>query len=111
MSEPNEGFRVLLRMRIRAGLENDFEATWLRVGDAVTADPANRGQWLMADQDEPGIYYIVSDWVNEAGFRRFEQSAEHVEHRERLHPYRSDGSMVTSRIVYHLEPAYAREDR
>ncbi|GAB2953553.1 antibiotic biosynthesis monooxygenase family protein [Nonomuraea fastidiosa] len=110
MSEPKERFRVLLRMRIRPGMESDFEKTWLRVGDAVTADPANRGQWLMASQDEPGVYYIVSDWTDEAGFRTFERSAEHVEHRKRLHPYRIDGSMVTSRIVYHLEPAHAGED-
>ncbi|MDH2427211.1 antibiotic biosynthesis monooxygenase [Sphaerisporangium sp. TRM90804] len=105
MSERGEGFRVLLRMQIHPGMEQDFEKAWYSIGDVITTHPANLGQWLMAGLDEPGVYYIVSDWVDEPRFREFEHSAEHVEHRQKLHPYRASGSMATMRIVYHLRGA------
>lgn len=95
-------FRVMLRMRIKPELEAEFERVWLEIGDSVTSHPANLGQWLSRAADEGGIYYIVSDWVNEPLFREFETSDRHLEHRRKLHPYRSDGSMVTMQVVAHL---------
>jgi heme-degrading monooxygenase HmoA len=100
------GFRVLLRMQIKPGMEADFERVWLEIGDSVTSHPANLGQWL-ARGDEDGVYYIVSDWVDEPKFREFETSDRHLEHRQKLHPYRSGGSMATMRIVAHLEGSAA----
>lgn len=102
-----EGFRVMLRMQIKPGMEADFETTWRSVGDVITGHPANLGQWLMRSAEEPGIYYIVSDWVDEPRFREFEHSAAHVEHRQKLHPYRSGGSMTTMHIVHRLAGAGA----
>jgi heme-degrading monooxygenase HmoA len=95
-------FRVMLRMEINAGMEADFEAMWLEVGDSVTSHPANRGQWLSRSIDVPGVYYIVSDWVDEPQFREFEHSDGHLTHRQKLHPFRSGGSMVTMDVVAHL---------
>jgi heme-degrading monooxygenase HmoA len=95
-------FRVMLRMEIKAGAEADFERVWLEVGDSVTGHPANLGQWLAKGIDEPGVYYIVSDWVDEPRFREFELSDGHLEHRQKLHPYRSGGSMTTMQVVHHL---------
>ncbi|HET9142522.1 antibiotic biosynthesis monooxygenase family protein [Actinophytocola sp.] len=95
-------FRVMLRMEIKPGLEADFERTWTEVGDSVVSHPANLGQWLSRSIDEPGIYYIVSDWVDEPRFREFEHSDRHLEHRQKLHPFRSGGSMVTMQVVAHL---------
>ncbi len=95
-------YRVMLRMQIIPGMGPDFERIWRKVGDSVTSHPANRGQWLSRSEEEADVYYIVSDWVDEASFRRFETSDRHVEHRRQLHPYRSGGSMVTMRIVAHL---------
>ncbi|MEU7171963.1 MULTISPECIES: antibiotic biosynthesis monooxygenase family protein [Micromonospora] len=95
-------FRILLRMVIRPEARDEFERTWLRVGSAVTDDPGNLAQWLLRSQDEDDVYYIVSDWIDEASFRRFENSPQHVEHRAHLHPYRVAGSMVTMESVYHL---------
>lgn len=95
-------FRVMLRMEIKPAMEDAFQQTWLEVGDSVTSHPANLGQWLSKSIDEPGIYYIVSDWVDEPKFREFELSDRHLEHRQKLHPYRTGGSMVTMTVVAHL---------
>jgi heme-degrading monooxygenase HmoA len=102
-----EVFRVMLRMVIRPGLEREFEETWRAVGDAVTGHPANLGQWLCRSAEEPGVYYIFSDWADEPRFREFEHSDRHLGHRTRLHPYRSGGSMTTMRVVYDLAPTGA----
>jgi heme-degrading monooxygenase HmoA len=94
-------FRVMLRMEIKPGLGGEFERVWTEIGDSVTAHPANLGQWL-SRSDEDGVYYIVSDWVDEPRFREFETSERHLEHRQKLHPYRSGGSMTTMHVVAHL---------
>ncbi|MFJ9394525.1 antibiotic biosynthesis monooxygenase family protein [Streptomyces californicus] len=102
-------FRVMLRMQIKPGMEADFERVWKEVGGSVTSDPANRGQWLSRSTtaDEDGVYYIISDWVDEPQFRRFETSDTHLSHRTKLHPYRSGGSMATMDIVARLSGAAA----
>ncbi|NEC87958.1 antibiotic biosynthesis monooxygenase [Streptomyces sp. SID12501] len=91
----------MLRMQIKPGMEADFERMWKEVGGSVTSHPANRGQWLSRSTtvDEDDIYYIISDWVDEPQFRQFETSDTHLQHRTRLHPYRSGGSMATMNIV------------
>ena len=98
-------YRVMLRMTIKPDLAAEFEKVWTEVGDSVTSHPANLGQWLSRAEeqsDEGEIYYIVSDWVDEPRFREFETSARHLEHRQKLHPYRSGGSMTTMNVVAHL---------
>ncbi|SFQ64853.1 Heme-degrading monooxygenase HmoA [Amycolatopsis arida] len=95
-------FRVILRMEIKPGMEADFERTWLEIGDAVISHPANLGQWLCRGTEDTSIYYIVSDWVDEELFREFEHSDGHLEHRKKLHPFRSGGSMDTMTVVAHL---------
>jgi heme-degrading monooxygenase HmoA len=102
---PGKVFRVMLRMQIKPGMGADFERVWREVGDSVTSHPANLGQWLSRSAEEADIYYIVSDWVDEPRFRQFETSDGHVRHRERLHPYRSGGSMTTMHVVAHLAGA------
>ncbi|SDL64914.1 Heme-degrading monooxygenase HmoA [Lentzea albidocapillata subsp. violacea] len=95
-------FRVMLRMHVKPGMAGDFERVWREVGHSVTGDPANLGQWLSRSAEEEDIYYIVSDWTGELEFRRFETSERHVEHRQKLHPYRIGGSMTTMTVVAHL---------
>jgi heme-degrading monooxygenase HmoA len=95
-------FRVMLRMEIKPELADTFERVWTEVGDSVTSHPANRGQWLSRADEEGDIYYIVSDWADEPRFREFETSDRHLEHRQKLHPYRSGGSMTTMQVVAHL---------
>ncbi|OXM62284.1 antibiotic biosynthesis monooxygenase [Amycolatopsis sp. KNN50.9b] len=98
-------FRVVLRMEIEPGMERDFERVWLEIGDSVTTHPASLGQWLARDADDPGVYYITSDWVDEPRFREFETSRRHIEHRRKLHPYRTGGSMSTMHVVAHVPGA------
>jgi heme-degrading monooxygenase HmoA/ribosome-associated toxin RatA of RatAB toxin-antitoxin module len=101
-------FRVLLRAEIVEGKEKQFEETWREIGEVITGQSANLGQWLMRSQDEPGVYYIISDWTDEERFRVFERSEEHVEHRSKLQPFRTKGSMVTTHVVAELTKAGAR---
>jgi heme-degrading monooxygenase HmoA len=95
-------FRVMLRMHIKHGAEQEFEDTWERVGKSITEQPANLGQCLSRSAEEKGVYYIVSDWVDEPKFREFERSREHLEHRTKLHPFRDGGSMVTMHTVFRM---------
>ncbi|HEX8780804.1 MAG TPA: antibiotic biosynthesis monooxygenase family protein [Nocardioides sp.] len=97
----------MLRMQVRPGMEREFEEVWRGVGDAVTGHPANLGQWLSVSADEEGVYYVVSDWIDEARFREFERSPGHLEHRTRLHPYRSGGSMTTMHVIFAVTGAGA----
>ncbi|MFJ9584814.1 antibiotic biosynthesis monooxygenase family protein [Streptomyces acidicola] len=92
-------YRIMLRMEIRPGMEGEFERAWLAIGDSVTSHPANLGQSLARDTEEKGRYYIISDWVDEPSFREFETSARHLEHRRKLHPYRSAGTMTTMQVT------------
>ncbi|MFB9364633.1 antibiotic biosynthesis monooxygenase family protein [Kitasatospora sp. NPDC001664] len=98
-------FRVMLRMQINPGMEGDFERVWREVGDSVTDHPANLGQWLSRSAEESGVYWIVSDWTDEPRFREFETSDRHLTHRQKLHPYRSAGSMTTMHVVAALAGA------
>jgi heme-degrading monooxygenase HmoA len=95
-------FRVMLQMQIKDGLAEEFERVWRDVGGSVTSHPANLGQWLSRSNEDGNVYYIVSDWTDESRFREFETSDRHLEHRQKLHPYRSGGSMTTMTVVAHL---------
>jgi heme-degrading monooxygenase HmoA len=108
MATGQGAFRVMLRMEIRPGMELEFEETWHKIGDGITSHPASLGQWLSKSYDEEGVYYIISDWVDEPRFREFECSEGHLAHRQRLHPYRSGGSMTTMQVVYSMAGAAAQ---
>jgi heme-degrading monooxygenase HmoA len=104
-----EIFRVTLRMEIHPGMGQAFEKAWIDGAGVITDQQANLGQWLSRSSSEPGdIYYIVSDWVDEPRFREYEQSEEHLVHRQKLHPYRAAGSMTTMTVLYDLAGAGAR---
>ncbi|UNO40775.1 antibiotic biosynthesis monooxygenase family protein [Streptomyces sp. MST-110588] len=100
-------FRVLLRMELHPGREKEFEEAWTAGADVITSQPANLGQWLAASTEEPSVYYIVSDWTDEAGFREYELSETHLEHRKRLHPYRKSGSMSVMTVIRSMTGAAA----
>jgi heme-degrading monooxygenase HmoA len=102
MDADGQLFRVMLRLQIHQGMEREFEATWLEIGSAIAGHPAIRGQRLLRSAGEPATYYIVSDWADEPQFRDFEHSSAHLEHRQRLQPYRAGISMTTMNLVYHL---------
>jgi heme-degrading monooxygenase HmoA len=91
--------RIVLRMEIVAGEEERFERAWREGARTIAREPANLGQWLSRSADEPGVYYIVSDWVDRSSFVEYERSERHRLHRARLHPYRRAGSMTTMDMV------------
>ena len=100
MSRQNDtAFRVMVRMQVEQGKEEDFERVWQEVGDSVARNPKNLGQWLSRSLTEDGIYYLISDWSDEPSFREFEKSDAHRGHREKLDPYRSGRSMVPMQLV------------
>ncbi|MFF0431983.1 antibiotic biosynthesis monooxygenase family protein [Streptomyces sp. NPDC004327] len=94
-------FRVLLTVQVNPGMEADFEQVWTEGSKEVTAQPANLGHTLArsAKPGEESVYYVVSDWTDMDSFLAFERSPEHVAHREKLHPYRSGGSLAMMRMV------------
>jgi heme oxygenase (mycobilin-producing) len=92
-------YRVLLRMQVVPGQEELFERAWLDGAQIIAREPANVAQSLSRADDEAGVYYIVSDWVDEPAFRAYEGSERHRQHRARLHPYRSAGSMTTMALM------------
>ncbi|MGX1773946.1 antibiotic biosynthesis monooxygenase family protein [Nocardia brasiliensis] len=98
-------FRVMLRMEVIPGQEAAFEQAWLDGASIITDQPANLGQWLSRSTEEAAVYYIVSDWVDEASFRDYERSEQHLHHRARLHPYRSKGSMAVATVLHALTGA------
>ena len=106
-SRAADAFRVELQMEIHPGRQADFESAWLAVGEAVTSHPANLGQELLRDLEEPTRYYITSDWTDEEAFRAFERSDVHLRHRQALHPYRAAGPMRVMRKVLQLVPTSA----
>jgi heme-degrading monooxygenase HmoA len=101
-------FRVTLRMEVHPGMGPGFVQAWHDGAAVITSQPANLGQWLSRSADEPDVYYIVSDWDDEPGFRAYEHSDEHLVHRGKLHPYRATGSMSTMHVLYGLAGAGAR---
>ncbi|MFE9770420.1 antibiotic biosynthesis monooxygenase family protein [Streptomyces sp. NPDC005931] len=99
--------RVILRMEVFPELAGDFERTWGKVAEAISREPANLGQTLVRDTEEEGVYWVLTDWTDEAGFRTFELSEAHVEHRRRLKPYRRGGTMNVTELVRHVDPVPA----
>jgi heme-degrading monooxygenase HmoA len=98
-------FRVELTMEVQPGNEQAFEQAWLEVGRAVAEHPDNIAQWLATSRDAPGRYLIVSDWPDEASFRRFEQAHEQAELTQKLRTMRARGTMETMTVLHHLPGA------
>lgn len=92
-------FRVLLRMRIHPGSGPAFERDWRDGAERISAQRANLGQWLARSTEEADVYYVVSDWTDEASFRAYERSDAHQEHLRTLRPHRADGSMSTMAVL------------
>ncbi|MEV4875830.1 antibiotic biosynthesis monooxygenase family protein [Streptomyces cyaneofuscatus] len=92
-------FRVLLTVQVKPGLEAEFEKVWAEGSKEVTAQSANLGHSLARSAREESVYYVVSDWTDKDSFLAFESGAEHVAHREKLHPYRTGGALAMMHLV------------
>lgn len=100
-------FRILLRMEVKPGMAEEFVGVWQDNAAIVGAHPANRGHTLARSTEEQDVYYIQTAWTSEAEFREFESSEAHLEHRGRLHPYRSAGSIAFLELVAEIPPTGA----
>nr|WP_274598894.1 antibiotic biosynthesis monooxygenase family protein [Streptomyces albus] len=89
----------MLTMTVKPGMADDFVKAWADNAPAVTGHPANRGHSLARSTEESDVFYIVSEWTSEREFREFENSPGHLEHRQRLHPFRSGGSITFLDLV------------
>jgi heme-degrading monooxygenase HmoA len=87
-------------MNTLPGKGAEFEREWVAGAGLIAKEPANVGQWLSKSADDENVYYIVSDWTDETQFREYEQSARHLTHRSRLHPFRASGSMATMNVIH-----------
>ncbi|MFJ7491554.1 antibiotic biosynthesis monooxygenase family protein [Streptomyces sp. NPDC097727] len=92
-------FRVLLTVQVKPGMEADFERVWAEGSKEVTAQSANLGHSLARSAREESVYYVASDWTDKDSFLAFESSPEHIAHREKLHPYRTGGSLAMMHLV------------
>jgi len=92
-------FRVFLRLGTRPGAGPAFEQAWQFGANLIAGQGGNLGQWLARGTDDPGTYYVVSDWADEESFRCYERSTVHAEHLARLRPYRTEGEMRTMSVV------------
>ncbi|MFE9253820.1 antibiotic biosynthesis monooxygenase family protein [Streptomyces sp. NPDC006879] len=92
-------------MEIFPEMAGDFEQTWGEIAQSIAYEPANLGQTLVRDTEEVGVYWVLTDWVDEPRFRAFELSARHVVHRQRLKPFRKGGGMNVTEVVTHVRPA------
>jgi heme-degrading monooxygenase HmoA len=101
-------FRVELTLEIQPGREQEFEKTWLSVGQLVSEHPNNLSQSLSASREAPGRYRIISDWTDEENFRRYEQSDKHAQHIQRLRELRARGTMELLTVLHTLPGAATR---
>ena len=102
MNGPGQVFRVTLRMEVAPGMADEFEKVWLGVGNRIAGEDANLGQLLLKSAEDDNVYYVVSDWENEPGFREFERSSGHTQNRRKLGPFRVASSMSTAHLVFEL---------
>jgi quinol monooxygenase YgiN len=84
----------MLRMRVRAGCAERFEAMIAEVAEAVAARPGNLGQRMFRADSESGTYYVFSDWADEQAFWEHERSAAHRERIALLRAVREESTMV-----------------
>lgn len=92
-------FRVLARVSVVPGREPEFERLWRQTAQSRAQHNASVGQALMRSHYEKSVYYTISDWIDEAGFREFERSDAHLAQLRLFEPVRSSGSVVTTEVV------------
>ena len=95
--------RAVLRLRVRPGREEEFEAAWREISDTVRDAPGNLRQVLLRDSGDPRCYVISSDWESAAAFRSFERSPEQDALTAPLRGLRESAEMTVHEVVASLE--------
>jgi heme-degrading monooxygenase HmoA len=102
-----DALRVLLRIEVQPGREDEFERVWRQHAEFVRGLADNRGQALYRDRAAGNAYVVETDWADEGAFRAFERSEPQQEYLRRLWPMRAGGSMalLTRLVALAAEPA------
>jgi heme-degrading monooxygenase HmoA len=95
------GFRVVVDLHMTPAGSARFEALWPTIADEVAAVDGCLGQWLLRPDSGRGAVVIMSDWVDEEAFRRFERGPVHAGHRDLIGPMRIGGGFRALRVVGH----------
>lgn len=95
--------RATLRIRVRPGLETEFEQVWRQVSEVVTHIPGNIRQALLREPRDKQSYVITSDWETSAAFRSFERSPEQEALTARLRELRESAQMSVHDVVVHVD--------
>jgi heme-degrading monooxygenase HmoA len=95
--------RATLRLLVRPGCEEEFEAAWREVSEAVRGTPGNVRQALLREPRDPRCYVITSDWETAAAFRSFERSPEQDALTARLRELRESAEMALHHVVLHVD--------
>ena len=95
--------RAVLRLRVRPGREEEFEAVWREISGSVRDTPGNLRQVLLRDAGDPRCYVISSDWETAAAFRSFERSPEQDVLTAPLRALRESAEMTVHEVVASVE--------
>jgi heme-degrading monooxygenase HmoA len=95
--------RVTLHLKIRPGLEFEFQRAWQDVAAEVSRLPGSLRQALTRDKRDPRAFTITSDWADENSFRAFERSSEQNALTATLRALRESAHMTVDHLVAHLD--------
>jgi heme-degrading monooxygenase HmoA len=95
--------RATLRMRVRAGGEEAFEAAWRSVAAAASCWPGNLRQDLLRDATDSRRYVVTSDWSSLEAFRAFETSPRQEVLTAPLRALREAVQMTVDDLLAHVE--------
>jgi heme-degrading monooxygenase HmoA len=93
--------RATLRMRVRPGLEQDFQQLWEKIALEVRRTPGNLRQDLLRGGERE--FVITTDWATREAFHAFEQSGEQNGLTAPLRELRESVSMETADLLIHVE--------
>ena len=94
-TEQGGAVRTLLRMRVREGCEEQFEAAWRTAAVQIAEEPGNIRQDLLRDAGDPRTFLITADWADRAAVDAFGRSSARETLTEALRDLREDASRST----------------
>ncbi len=87
-------------MRVRPGLEQDFEQLWEKIALEVRHAPGNLRQDLLRGGERE--FVITTDWATREAFHAFERSSEQDALTAPLRELRESASMEIADLLIHV---------
>lgn len=95
--------RATLYVKVKTGMEGEFEREWRAVAERVRHEPGNVRQTLLRDPEDRCSFIIASDWESREAFTRFEKSSEQDALTSVLRDLRESARMTVHDVVTHVE--------